>query len=134
MIINKQYRFSMFSISNLYRKSFKNDRELTSLFHCSSEDAVQYLSTVNERSSLVFYDPCYQNAIENYSKTVASSHLIFSKINTENLTDESTFSLYGRSVQLPIPLDPSNYSIIFISSSNASLNNFALYFHAYDFQ
>jgi hypothetical protein len=82
--------------------------------------------------SLIFYDPCFRNAIEQYS--TASSHLIFSKINVQTSTDPSYFSLYGRSVHLPVPLNPSNYSIIFISHSKATLNNFALYFYAYDFR
>ncbi len=90
------------------------------------------MSTTNDNNKpycLVFYDPCFRNAIEQYLTT--SSHFIFSKINS---TDPLDFSLYGRSVHLPIPLEPSNYSIIFISHSKASLHNFALYFYAYDFR
>ncbi len=105
------------------------------IFSFIREDAANFLSTNNDGNkpySLVFYDPCFRNAIEQYS--TSSSRYIFSKIDAQNSTDPACFSLYGRSVQLPIPLDSSNYSIIFISHSKASLHNFALYFYAYDFR
>ncbi|CAF4522996.1 unnamed protein product, partial [Rotaria sp. Silwood2] len=81
---------------------------------------------------LVFYDPCFRDAIEQYS--TSSTRLILSKISSQISTDPLNFSLYGRSVQLPVTLDSSNYSIVFISHSKASLYNFALYFYAYDFR
>ena len=100
------------------------------------EDALKFLSTISDTNSkpyyLVFYDPCYLDAIEQYSTT--SSRIILSKIQTQTSTDPLNFTLYGRSVNLPISLDPLNYSIIFISSSKSSLNNFSLYFYAYEFQ
>ncbi|CAF0722400.1 unnamed protein product [Adineta ricciae] len=95
-------------------------------------DASTFLSTNSADDKpycLVFYDPCFQTSVEQYS----SSRYIISKINTESTTDPSCFSLYGRSVQLPVALDPTNYSIVFISHSKASLHNFALYFYAYSF-
>ena len=64
----------------------------------------------------------------------STSRLIISKIASDNRTAPQSFSLYGRSVDLPVPLDPSNYSVVFISHSKASLNNFTLYFYAYDFR
>lgn len=100
------------------------------------EDASNFLLTTQEHDKpyyVVFYDPCFRDAIEQIS-TSSSSRFIFSKISSQNSTDPLNFSLYGRSVTLPIPLDPSTYSIIFISHSKASLHNFALYFYAYDFR
>jgi diphthamide biosynthesis enzyme Dph1/Dph2-like protein len=113
-----------------------NHLNLDIFFFLIREDVSKFLSTSNDNNKsycLVFYDPCFRDAIEQYSTT--SSHFIFSKINTtQNSIDPLDFSLYGRSVHLPIPLDPANYSIIFISYSKASLHNFALYFYAYDFR
>ena len=82
--------------------------------------------------SLIFYDPCYRDALEQFAPS-APSHLIFSRINTN--PSSSSLCLYGRSIDLPVPLDPSMYSIIFIShsSSSSSRNNFQLYFYAYPF-
>lgn len=107
------------------------------LFCCiNREDVLNFLSTNSGQTqpySLVFYDPCFRDAIEQCS--TALPRFIFSKIDSINSTDPSVFSLYGRSIHLPShPLDPSNYTVVFISSSNASLHNFALYFYAYDFR
>lgn len=127
----------MFSINNHYRMKFHLFFYIKSnliLLIFIRDDAIKYLSTTNNQNkpyTLVFYDPCYRHAIEEYSPK--SSHLIFSKIDTHNSTDSSDFSLYNRSVQLPLPFNPSNYSIIFISYSKSSLHSFALYFHSYDF-
>lgn len=99
------------------------------------KDASKILSTSNDNDKpycLVFYDPCYRDAIQQYS--TSSSRVIFSKIASEHPPDSSYFSLYGRTVHLPVPLDPSSYSVIFISHSKAALYNFALYFYAYDFR
>ncbi|CAF2833945.1 unnamed protein product [Rotaria sp. Silwood2] len=99
------------------------------------EDATNFLVTNHDNDKpycLVFYDPCFRDAIEQYS--TSSTRLILSKISSQISTDPLNFSLYGRSVQLPVTLDSSNYSIVFISHSKASLYNFALYFYAYDFR
>jgi hypothetical protein len=110
-------------------------RILISIFFIRN-DALNLLSTNSDNDKpycLVFYDPCFRDAIEQYS-TTSSSRFIFSKISLSYSTDPLYFSLYGRSVHLPLPLDSSTYSIIFISHSQASLYNFALYFYAYDFR
>ncbi|CAF0893889.1 unnamed protein product [Rotaria sp. Silwood1] len=123
---------------------FDNTQQTISIFYVFyqqslPEDASNFLVTNHDNNKpyyLVFYDPCYRDAIEQYSTSSSSSSscLIFSKINSQNSSDPLYFSLYGRSIQLPVPLDPLNYSIIFISHSKASLHNFALYFYAYDFR
>ncbi|UJR21518.1 hypothetical protein I4U23_024603 [Adineta vaga] len=118
---DKQQSISIFYV--FYQRSLPSD---ASTFLSTSDD-----NNDNKPYRLVFFDPCFRDAIEQYSSS--SSNLIFSKINNENITDSSCFSLYGRSVHLPVTLDPSNYSIIFISHSKASLHNFALYFYAYEF-
>lgn len=83
--------------------------------------------------SLVFYDPSYRDAIEQFVSS-APKHLIFSKIQPSESLTSSSLLLYGRSIdKLPVPLDPSTYSIIFISQTSASRNNFQLYFYAYSF-
>lgn len=97
-------------------------------------DAVAFLSgnTDDEKPHcLVFYDPCYRNAIEQYSSANPSSRYIFSRIGP---SDKADFSLYGRCVNLPVALDPANYSVVFIAHAKASLHNFALYFYAYTFR
>jgi hypothetical protein len=94
--------------------------------------------TKNEKGySLIFYDPCYRDAIERLAQSQSvSSHLLFSKIIVDPRIDASTFSftLYGRSIELPEPLDPTIYSIVFIGPSKASRDNFALYFYAYEYR
>ncbi|CAF3320587.1 unnamed protein product [Rotaria socialis] len=98
------------------------------------DDASNFLLTNQDNSKpycLVFYDPCFRDAIEQHTP---SSRFLFSKISSPHSTDPLHFSLYGRSVNIPVPLDPSNYSIVFISHSKASLHNFALHFYAYDFR
>ncbi|CAF1482709.1 unnamed protein product [Adineta steineri] len=146
-LLNTQYSQAQglihFGHSCLASSSFDDNQQTISVFYVFyqqslPEDASIFLSTNSDSDKsycLVFYDPCYRDAIEQYSTTATtSSRLIFSKINLQNPVDSSSFSLYGRSTQLPVPLDPSNYSIIFISHSKASLHNFALYFYAYDFR
>jgi diphthamide biosynthesis enzyme Dph1/Dph2-like protein len=105
------------------------------MFRLSRDETVSELSKDHQATdkpyTLIFYDPCYRNAIEQYSN---SSHLIISKLMAHPSTDELSLSVYGRSVQLPVPLTPSMYSIIFISHSQASMHNFTLYFYAYEFR
>ena len=127
----------MFSINDHYRMFHYVYVEDIRLFcFIYRKDVVNFFSTNSDQTqsySLVFYDPCFRDAIEQCS--TALPRFIFSKFDLINSTDPSVFSLYGRSIHLPsLPLDPSNYTVVFISSSNASLHNFALYFYAYDFR
>ncbi|CAF1111186.1 unnamed protein product [Rotaria sordida] len=147
-LLNAQYchaqgliHFGHSCLSSYFDNNNNNNQQTISIFYVFyqqslPEDASNFLITNHDNDKpycLVFYDPCFRDAIEQYS--TLSSRLIFSKISSQNSTDDPLhFSLYGRSVQLPVPLNPSNYSIIFMSHSKASLYNFALYFYAYDFR